>query len=445
MRVLLYSYNYYPEPIGIAPLMTELAEGLVKKGHKVRVVTAMPNYPERKIYPGYRGRLYKHEVRNGVEIDRCFVAIRPKPGLVGRALLEGSFIALSFIKAIGSWKPDIILSTSPSLPACLPVAAAKKIFNCPVVLSLQDILPEAAIQTGLLSNKLAIKVFEKLEKFAYASATKIGVITPSFAKNLMGKGVRAEKMACISNWVDVDFVSPLPKEGNAFRRAHGLEGKFVVLYSGNIARTQGVRIIIHAAQQLQTNPNIQFVIVGESSQLADLNVLCRKLGAHNVKLLPFVKREALPEMLAAADVSLIMQKKKVVGFNMPSKTQVIMASGRPIIASVPLQGSTAEAVEQSKSGLVVAPECADQLTAAIQKLYENPQLAAEMGNRGREFAIKYYSFEQALNAYESLLEDVLAEASSHKRLPARGLNQSVVVLTPEMRPVEREVREGTLI
>ena len=170
MRVLLYSYNYYPEPIGIAPLMTELAEGLVKRGHQVRDVTALPNYQERKIYKGYQGQLYKREVRNGVEIDRCFVAIRPKPGLVTRAMLEGSFAILSLVKAIAGWRPDVILSTSPSLPACLPVAVAKIFHRCPNVLSLQDILPEAAIQTGLIGNKFAIKVFEKLEKFAYASA-----------------------------------------------------------------------------------------------------------------------------------------------------------------------------------------------------------------------------------------------------------------------------------
>lgn len=437
MRVLLYSYNYYPEPIGIAPLMTELAEGLVRKGHQVRVVTAMPNYPERKIYPGYRGQLYKREIRNGVEIDRCFVAIRPQPGLLGRALLEGSFIALSFFKAVSGWRPDIILSTSPSLPACLPVAAAKKIFRCPVVLSLQDILPEAAIQTGLLSNKLAIKVFEKLERFAYASATKIGVITPSFANNLQKKGIPTEKMKCISNWVDVNFVSPLPKNDNAFRRAHGLEDKFVVLYSGNIARTQGVRTIIHAAEQLKNHPDIQFVIVGERSQLAELDALRCKLDAHNVKLLPFVKREALPEMLAAADVSLIMQKKKVVGFNMPSKTQVIMASGRPIIASVPTHGSTAEAVEQSNSGLVVKPECPTQLTNAIQKLYNNQELSEAMGARGRQYAVQHYSFQEALAAYEELLETVLKEENARIPSSSPSKNQPIVVLTREMRPVDR--------
>ena len=446
MRVLLYTYNYYPEPIGIAPLMTELAEGLVRKGHKVRVVTAMPNYPERKIYPGYKGQLYKREVRNGVEIDRCFVAIHPKPGLIGRAMLEGSFITLSFIKAISGWRPDVILSTSPSLPACLPVALTKKIFRCPVVLSLQDILPEAAIQTGLISNALAIKVLEKLEKFAYASATKISVITPSFATNLRTKGVANPKISCISNWVDVNFVSPQPKQNNAFRHKHRLQDKFVVLYSGNIARTQGVRTIVHAAQQLQNHPDIQFVIVGESSRLADLKALTQQLGVSNVKLLPFVDRKELPEMLAAADVSLITQKKNVIGFNMPSKTQVIMASGRPIIASVPAEGTTASAIRKSNSGLVVEPESPVELAQAIQKLHSSPKLAEEMGRNGRQFAIDHYSFERAIAAYENLLKTVSTAASTPSQRPAQPVStQSVIVLTPDLRTVERqEVRERTL-
>ncbi len=412
MRILVYSYNYYPEPIGIAPLMTELAEGLVARGHQVRVVTAMPNYPERKIYPGYEGKLYKSEYRNGVEIERCFVAIRPKPGLLCRALLEGSFSVLSVIKAISGWRPDVILSTSPSLTACLPVAITKVFHRCPSVLSLQDILPEAAIQTGLLSNPLAIKVFEQLEKFAYASATKIGVITPSFSTNLLKKAVPAQKIECISNWVDTGFITPMRKEDNNFRRAYGLGGKFVVLYSGNIAQTQGVRTIIRAAAQMQSNPDIAFVIVGEKSQLQELDQLRIELGVDNLLLLPFVSRQDLPEMLAAADVSLVMQKKNVVGFNMPSKIQVIMASGRPIIASVPAHSSAAEAIMQSQSGLVAQAECPTALADAVQSLYEDPKSAMAFGKRARQFALKNYSFDQALNAYEALLRSVIVEYES---------------------------------
>lgn len=431
MRILIYSYNYYPEPIGIAPLMTELAEGLVKRGHKVRVVTAMPNYPERKIYPEYQGKLYKREVRNGVEIERCYVMVKPKPSLIGRVLLDGSFAVLSFLKAITGWRPDIILSTSPSLPACLPVAAAKAFHRCPTVLSLQDILPEAAVQTGLINNPLAIKVFEKLEKFAYASATKISVITPSFAQNLRGKGVLPQKIECISNWVDVDFVKPLSKVENAFRRAHGLEGKFVVLYSGNIARTQGVQTVIRTAKQMQDNPNIQFVIVGEAGQLAELKNLCQELNVKNVMLRPFVAAEAVPDMLAAADISLILQKHNVVGFNMPSKTQKIMASGRPIIASVPFHGSAAEAVLKSGSGLVVEPESPTELAKAIACLYDDPEKLERLGRQGRQFAVENYSFQQAINAYERLMENVLE--------PKRALKpQSLAAMANDVRHSEIE-------
>ncbi|MEO0435075.1 MAG: glycosyltransferase family 4 protein [Cyanobacteria bacterium J06656_5] len=407
MRILIYSYNYHPEPIGIAPLMTELAEGLVTKGHEVRVVTAMPNYPQRKIYPDYRGQFFCEEERNGVKIQRCYVAIHPNPGVVTRVLLDGSFALLSFFHALKGWRPDVILSTSPSLPACVPVALLKLIYGCPTVLSLQDILPEAAVRTGLINNKVAIRIFEVLEKFAYASATRIAVITDSFSKNLVSKGVPASKLKRISNWVDTNFIRPLPKHENSFRQQHNLQDKFVVLYSGNIARTQGVRAIIHAADTLQHIPEIEFVIVGEERQLVDLQNLRDELGVKNVTLLPFAPRKELPTMLAAADVSLIMQKASVVGFNMPSKTMVLMASGRPIVASVPGGGAAAQAVRDSGGGLVVEPEKPNALAKAIQTLYNDPARVEQLGKKGRAFAIANYSFEQSLESYESLLASLV--------------------------------------
>jgi colanic acid biosynthesis glycosyl transferase WcaI len=424
MRILIYSYNYHPEPIGIAPLMTELAEGLVARGHEVRVVTAMPNYPERKIYPEYRGQLYREETRNGVHIQRCYVAIRPNPGLVTRVLLDGSFSILSFLQALKGWRPDVILSTSPSLPACVPVALLKLLYSCPTVLSLQDILPEAAVQTGLITNKLAIRAFELLEKFAYASASCISVISDSFTENLLEKGVDNRKITRISNWVDVNFIRPLTKEASQFRQQHGLSDKFVVLYSGNIARTQGVRTIIRAAALLQDTPEIQFVIVGEESQLTELETLKDELAVDNVKLLPFTPRKQLPDMLAAADVSLIMQKANVVGFNMPSKTMVLMASGRPVIASVPEDGAAAKAVKDSNGGIVAAPENPSALVKAVLQLYEHPHQAEVLGKQGRRFAIANYSFEQALDAYETLLKSLVVQSPTKERILAEGVVRS---------------------
>ncbi|MBE9013091.1 glycosyltransferase, partial [Pseudanabaenaceae cyanobacterium LEGE 13415] len=140
MRVLIYSYNYHPEPIGIAPLMTELAEGLVRRGHQVRVITGMPNYPQRQIYEEYRGKLYSTEERNGVIIQRSYMWVKPKPSLIDRLLLDSSFVFTSFFQALKGWRPDVILLTVPPLPVCVPAALLSWFHNCPIVLNVQDIL-----------------------------------------------------------------------------------------------------------------------------------------------------------------------------------------------------------------------------------------------------------------------------------------------------------------
>ncbi|MCM0594089.1 MAG: glycosyltransferase family 4 protein [Gloeotrichia echinulata IR180] len=418
MRILIYSYNYYPEPIGIAPLMTELAEGLVKRGYQVRVVTAMPNYPERQIYEGYRGKWFLTEYKNGVQIQRSYVWIRPQPTLIDRVLLDASFVVTSFLPALIGWRPDVILSTSPSLPVCVPAALLGWLRACPVVLNLQDILPEAAIHVGLLKNKWLIRVFRALEKFAYHSATKISVIADGFTENLLSKGVPSDKIEQIPNWVDVNFIRSLPKENNPFRAAHNLNGKFVVLYSGNIALTQGLETVIKTAAMLRHIPEIAFVIVGESKGLQRLQQECLNCGADNVLLLPFQPREHLPQMLAAADVGLVVQKKNVISFNMPSKIQVLLASGRALIASVPENGTAARAIKQSRGGFVVPPENPQALAKAILDLYKHPEKVKTLGYNSRQFAVEQYAFEQALNNYESLFYSVTA--------PAQAINSSIV-------------------
>ncbi|PSB17481.1 colanic acid biosynthesis glycosyltransferase WcaI [filamentous cyanobacterium CCP2] len=415
MRILLYSYNYYPEPIGIAPLMTELAEGLVKRGHEVRVVTGMPNYPQRQIYPEYKGKLFCTEERNGVIIQRSCIWIRPKPGLLTRMLLDGSFVASSIFQALKGWRPDVILLTIPPLPIAIPASLLGALYSCPVVLNLQDILPDAAVHVGLLKNKLAICVFEALEKYAYRTAHTISVITDGFTENLLKKGVSDQKIRCIPNWVDIKFIRPLPKADNLFRQVHHLQDKFVVMYSGNIALTQGLDTVIHTADRLRHIPDIVFVIVGEAKALDALWQLCVEHQLENVLLLPFQPREQLPEMLAAADVGLVMQKHNVVAFNMPSKIQVLLASGRPIIASVPASGTAARAIRQSGGGVVVEPEDPELLATAIVDLYENPTKTELFAQQGRRYAVAQYSFEQALGRYEDLFYEVTTAADFPSR------------------------------
>jgi colanic acid biosynthesis glycosyl transferase WcaI len=406
MRILIYTYNYFPEPIGIAPLVTELAEGLVKRGHEVRVVTGMPNYPQRRIYEGYRGKLYLTELTNGVAVQRSYVWVRPKPSLLDRLLLEASFVVTSFIHALRGKRPDVIFITAPPLPVSVPSALLGWIHRTPIVLNLQDILPEAAINVGLLKNPKLIRIFEFLEQFAYRTATKLSVIAEDFVDHLITKGVPARKIVQIPNWVDVNFIHPLPKEKNAFRAEHQLTDKFVALYSGNIALTQGLETVIEAAIRLHHIPNLAIVIVGEEQALQRLQQFCDGCGADNVTLLPLQPREKLPEMLAAADVGLVVQKHNVISFNMPSKIQVLLASGCAVVASVPANGTAAKAIEQSGGGLVVPPEDPDALAAAILELYYQPEKIKMLGEKSRQYALAHYTLEQALDQYEELFAAV---------------------------------------
>ncbi len=406
MHILIYSYNYHPEPIGIAPLITELAEGLVKRGHSVRVVTGMPNYPQRRIYEAYRGKLYLTELTNGVAVQRSFVWVRPKPTLLDRLLLEVSFVVTSFVHALRGKRPDVIFITVPPLPVCVPAALLGWLHRTPIVLNLQDILPEAAVHVGLIKNPKLIRIFEALERFAYRTATRTSVIADDFVEHLHGKGVPDHKIVQIPNWVDVNFIRPLPKEHNQFRTTHQLTDKFVALYSGNIALTQGLETVIEAATRLCHLPDIAIVIVGEEAALERLQQYCECCGANNVILLPLQPRQDLPEMLAAADIGLVVQKHNVISFNMPSKIQVLMASGRALVASVPTTGSAARAVEHSGGGIIVPPENPEALAATILELYHHPEQVKMLGERSREYALKNYTLEQALDQYEKLFSTV---------------------------------------
>lgn len=414
MRILIYSYNYYPEPIGIAPLVTELAEGLVRQGHQVRVVTGMPNYPERRIYPEYQGKFYLTEERNGVTIQRSYVLVRgPEPGVLDRILLDGSFIATSLFQALKGWRPDVIFATEPPLLVCAPVALYAWVNRRPFVINIQDIVSEAAVRVNLVKKGgLLAQVAKRFEQFAYWRANRLSVIATGFADKLIEQGVPSEKITYIPNWVDTDFIRPLPRENNGFRAMHNLQDKFVVLYSGNIALTQGLETVIAAAAQLKTIPEIVFVIVGEASALGHLQEYCDTYNAENVLLLSFQPREKLPEMLSAADIGLVVQKRRVTVFNLPSKIPVILASGCAIVASVPDTGTAKDAVEASGGGVVVEPEDPTALAQAVLDLYHHPEKVAALGRQGRRYAEDHFSFKQALSQYEELFAQVVATAES---------------------------------
>ena len=240
----------------------------------------------------------------------------------------------------------------------------------------------------------------------YLKATKISVIAEDFVTKLVEQGVNKNRIVCIPNWVDLNFIRPLDKN-NFFREEHNLQDKFVVVYSGNIALTQGLETVVKAAASLKEKLEIAFVILGEEKARQKLQECCNNYQADNVTLLPLVAREKLPEMLSSADVGLVVQKKTVTVFNLPSKIPVILASGRPIIASVPDTGTAMRVVKESGGGIVVTPEDSQALAEAILELYENPEKVEELGKQGRKYAEENFGSKTTLDNYEALFAEIL--------------------------------------
>ncbi|MGK7919342.1 MAG: glycosyltransferase family 4 protein, partial [Trichodesmium sp.] len=206
----------------------------------------------------------------------------------------------------------------------------------------------------------------------------------------------------------------------SFREEHNLKDKFVVVYSGNIALTQGLETVVKAAASLKEKSEISFVILGEEKARQKLQECCDNYQADNVILLPLVPREKLPEMLSAADVGLVIQKKTVTAFNLPSKIPVILASGRPIIASVPDTGTAMRVVKESGGGIVVTPEDSQALAEAILELYEKPEKCQELGQQGRKYAEENFGAKSALDSYERLFSEILEWKEEGERKKEEG-------------------------
>jgi colanic acid biosynthesis glycosyl transferase WcaI len=212
-------------------------------------------------------------------------------------------------------------------------------------------------------------------------------------------------MALVYDWVDTDLIQPLPRD-NGFAREHNLADGFVVLYAGNIGLSQGLEHVLAAAELLADHPDFHFVLVGDGAGREQLAAQAEQRRLVNVQFLPFQPRARLPEVLATADVSLVTLRHGVGSGSLPSKTFSILASGRPVLASVDEGSETWNLVERAEAGLCVPPESPAQLAKAILRLSQDDDLRERLGQNGRAWAERYHSPQSAAEQFEKLLVEV---------------------------------------
>jgi len=399
MKILIHTMYFLPE-FGSAPiLMSELAAYLAQKGREVEVVTTIPRPPHNA---DYIGKFFVRENREGYRVKRFLT--NSTIHHIGRLVAWSIYTALTIFNLIKVRRGDLLFLRLPPLPLGVTGVLGRRLRGARVVLNVQDIHPDLSIESGLLRNPFAIKLAKAFEKWIYRHTEDIVVISEGFKKNLEAKNILPSKIKVIPNWVDTDFLKPLPKD-NLVSQRFSLRQKFVVMYSGTISISSYLTLerILEAADLLKNDPEIVFAIGGEGLKKNDLRERARKLGLSNVIFLPFQPYEDLPALLASSDVLLVPLDKEKSQLSVPSKLYHFMAAGRPILGLAHSDSEVYKIIYETRCGLCAPPEDARKIAEAVLALKKSRENREAMALNGRQFALDHFSKAQVLKAFDNLL------------------------------------------
>jgi len=410
VRVLVVSQYFWPEGFRI----NEVARSLVEQGVQVDVLTGKPNYPEGKIYHGYRFWGCVHEHFHGVKIGRVPLVPRGKNSKLLLALNYLSFIFSGLL--FGPWlkrgrKYDVVFvyGLSPLLLA-IPGLFLGWLKKVPVIIWVQDLWPQSLSATGYVHNRFVLWAVEQVVRFLYRHTDMILVQSPAFVEPVRALAGKTP-IEYYPNSVDSSF--GLPATGNLPNVA-GLGDGFSVMFAGNIGSAQAVEVIVDAAVRLKDYKDIQFVVLGDGSCREWMLQQVSERKVCNLHLPGRFPVETMPGFMQRASALLVtLADKDIFALTVPNKVQAYMAAGRPIIACLPGEG--ARLVESSGAGVGVPAEDGEALAAAILKLYEMPESDREaMGRKGRAYFREHFDHEKLVSQLIAQLQTVVDKNKDKK-------------------------------
>ncbi|MBY6218878.1 WcaI family glycosyltransferase [Qipengyuania aquimaris] len=404
-KILFIGLNYAPEPIGIGPYSAGLAEALVERGHEVRAIVGQPYYPDWKLYPRFERR-WKSTVEGGVNITRCPHYIPANPTGSRRIAHHASFASSAYPaarRARREMKPDLVFAVAPGMIAAPVALRMARRAGVPLWLHVQDFEVGAALATGLIDRgSRTADAAARFEDRMLHSADLVSTISHPMCELLREKGVAKERILEMRNWAN-HSVSIAAGDPEHFREAWGVGDRTVALYSGNIANKQGLNVVIEAARLMVDRKDVLFIICGEGPNRKNLEALAQ--GLPNVIFHDLQPEERMGDLLTMADIHLLPQLHDAADLVLPSKLGNMLASGRPVVATV--RPGTGIARELVGSGIVVPPETPAAIVTAIEALTAHPDYRKTMGDAARERARTAWSKESVVDCFEEGLERLL--------------------------------------
>lgn len=400
MRILFLNRCYYPDVEATGQLLGELCTDLARE-HEVTVIAGQPNF----VRPRTGGLLYGREAHAGVTVWRTRNIRFRKKSFIGRVVGLASYLLLASAAALAVRRPDVlVVETDPPVLGALGVLL-KWWHRCPLVYYLQDLFPEVGLAMGRLRPGPLTWLLRWTTQLGLRHADRVVVLGEDMRRRVLARGIDPAKIALVPNWVDTRALQPLAH--SALRQAWGLDGQFVVMYSGNLGLSQNLEQVLEAAEALRGEP-VRFVFVGEGAARPALEARVQERCLTNVQFQPYQPKERLAESLAAADLHLIPLRRGLGGCIVPSKLYGILAAGRPYLAAVDADSEVAEVTRAHGCGLLIEPDAAGPLVETLRSCLGRRAELEAMGRRGRELAERVYDRRLAVDRFAAVLRTAVA-------------------------------------
>ncbi|MEY4025177.1 MAG: hypothetical protein RL438_690 [Actinomycetota bacterium] len=403
LRLVVLCPHFAPDLAPTGVVMTRIVTELAARGHELHVVTSLPWYRNHAIEPGWGGRLWRTEKTEWGSIIR----VHPFPGKSKSNLLRRAlgFIAFSYAVGIRSvhadgfpFKVDGVLAMSPPLTLGLTGWFTKIIRRAPLVFNIQDVFPDAAIQTGAISNKKIIAAAKWLERVSYQRSDAVVLLSRDLRTNIANKIDTKfhDRLHVIPNFVDTVAITPQNRM-TAYRAELGIGDQLVVMYAGNVGFSQSLNLVAEAAAKF---PEIAFVVNGDGAARKKLQQDCAQLA--NVYFGDYQPIERLSEVLATGDIHLVPLRAGLASVSVPSKSYSILAAGRPMLAAIDPNTEIPNMLRESGAGIAVEPDNAPAFIDALGQLASNRERLLEMGARGRNWVETHASPASVAAQYEAI-------------------------------------------
>lgn len=415
-NILIYAHYYYPDVASTGQILKELAEGLRDSFH-ITVICTVPSYTG-KIPQHYRKHKYYYENINGVNVLRIRVPEFRKNFAISRVYNISAYFIAAILATFRTEKQDYIytISQPPILGGLLGVIG-KTIKRAKFIYNIQDFNPEQTMAVNYAKSKFVLNMMMKADKYSCKKADKVIVVGRDMVDTLKKRFALPNEQknlpnhCCINNWIDENEIIPLSKEHEKVRelkKEFGVDGKYVIMYSGNIGLYYDLKNIIKVIEKFKENEEVAFLFVGAGSVLADLKKYVKKHQLTNVYFAPYQDKSNLVYSLNVADVHFVVNAKGIKGVSVPSKLYGVMAAGKPVLGVLEEGTEARYIIEESQCGKSVTPGDYDAIEKLIAHFIatKDSEEQRNMGQAGREYLTQHLTKRISIEKYRQEILEV---------------------------------------